>query len=244
MKAARLPLLTCLAAAALLAAAPAAEAKIGASFAGGILTVSSGKRNDKVAVSCGADGLVKVNGRNPKAGAFSCSTVSEVDADMRAGKDRVDFSAVGAGFGQTNFPGFGLGTGTAALLGPGDDTYVGSPTAFNLVLGQEGNDRATGGGLRDQMTGGLDGDRMRGFGGIDTLIGKGGSDRLHGGDGNDLISGGGANDLLNGEAGDDFMNGGSGMDRLLGGLGLDHLFGGPDRDRLRGGPGDDVQQQK
>jgi Ca2+-binding RTX toxin-like protein len=229
---------------ALLATAPGAEAKVGTSFAGGILTVSSGKRNDKVAVSCGPDGFVKVNGGNPKAGAFSCSSVSEVDAVMRGGKDRVDFSGVGPGFGQTNFPGFGLGTGTAALLGPGDDTYVGSAAAFNLVLGQEGDDRATGGGLRDHMTGGPDSDRMRGLGGIDTLVGKGGSDRLHAGDGDDLLTGGGGNDLLDGGAGNDVMNGGSGMDRLLGGLGADHLFGGPDRDRMRGGPGDDVQQQK
>ena len=40
---------------------------------------------------------------------------------MGGGADVVDFSGVGRAFGKAKFPGFGNGTGVAALLGDGND---------------------------------------------------------------------------------------------------------------------------
>jgi Ca2+-binding RTX toxin-like protein len=220
-----------------LAAAAPAQAKIRSSFANGILTATGGKKNDRIRVACAADGLAKVNGRDPRGGPVSCSAVSEVDAVTRAGNDRVNLSGVDGRFGVRDFPGFGTGTGGAAALGPGNDRYVGSATAFNLVLGGGGNDFGRGGASRDSMQGGDGNDVFTSLGGNDVLVGQAGDDRLSGGPGDDLLSGSSGDDRLNGGAGADLLAGGLGMDRLSGGPGDDELMGGPQKDRLNGGGG-------
>jgi Ca2+-binding RTX toxin-like protein len=231
--------LICIAALALttMALPSTVEAKIKSSFSNGILTVKSGKKADRVKVTCGGDGLTKVNGRDPKGGALSCSVVSEVDAVMGGGNDRVNFFGVDGRFGKRDLPGFGTGTGAAAVMGPGDDTYIGSGSAFNLFFGGSGNDSGKGGPVRDSMSGGVGNDTIRALGGRDLLVGQAGADTLAGGADDDLVSGNSGDDGLSGGAGADLIGGGLGMDRLRGGDGDDRLIGGPQKDRLDGGAG-------
>jgi Ca2+-binding RTX toxin-like protein len=226
-------------AAALIVAPGVAKAKVRSAVNGSLLTVTGGKGSDHVAVAC-AGGLIKVDGKDPRTGAIACSKVSEVDAVTGAGNDRVDFSGVGAdnGFGQRDLPGgFGHGTGAAADLGPGSDRYAGGASAFNLVLAGSGDDRMTGGQLRDSLQGGAGSDKLAGGTGNDILVGNSGNDRLSGGPGDDLLAGNAGDDLLLGGPGTDLIGGGAGMDRLFGGPGPDQLIGGPGKDRLNGGPG-------
>jgi Ca2+-binding RTX toxin-like protein len=91
-----------------------------------------------------------------------------------------------------------------------------------LVVGTEGNDELSGGGLADTL---------RGLEGDDILDGRGGDDRLYGGAGNDSLNGGAGNDILRGGEGNDDLDGGGGDDALSGGLGAD---------TMRGGHGDDT----
>jgi Ca2+-binding RTX toxin-like protein len=229
-------ILPVLAALALAGAAPA-EAKIRSSFANGILTAQGGKKPDRIRVTCSTDGFARVNGRDPRSGPVACSAVSEVDAVTKGGNDRVNLSGVDGRFGVRDFPGFGTGTGAAGALGPGNDRFVGSATAFNLVLGGGGRDFGKGGASRDSMQGGDDRDVLTTLGGNDVLVGQAGPDTLNGGPGDDLASGSSDDDRLNGGAGIDLLAGGLGMDQLRGGPGDDELNGGPQKDRLDGGGG-------
>lgn len=234
----RLAASAALAAGLLTAGAQAAEAKVTSSVTGHLLTVRGGKAAERAAVVC-SQGVVKVNGKDPRRGAISCSRISEVDALMGAGNDRVDLSGVGTGtgFGQRDLPGFGTGTGAAALLGRGNDRYVGGVSAFNLVIGGAGRERLIGGALRDHLEGGADRDKINGRDGRDILLGNADSDTIGGGGGDDLLSGNAGDDRLSGGDGADLIGGGLGMDRLLGGAGNDRLIGGPQKDRLDGGAG-------
>ena len=232
-------------AAALLAGPGVAQAKVSSSVSGSLLTVTGGRGSDHVAVVCG-NGLVKVNGKDPRTGAIACSKVSEVDVVAGSGNDRVDLSGVGpdTGFGQRDLPGgFGHGTGAAADLGRGNDRYRGGASAFNLVLAGEGDDRMTGGRFRDSLQGGSGNDSAAAGAGRDILLGNSGNDKLNGGADDDLLSGNAGNDVLIGGAGADLLGGGAGMDRLFGGPGPDQLIGGAGKDRLNGGPGKDTQAQ-
>ena len=240
----KLPRLTALAVGVvLIAGAAPAEAKIRTTFANGILTAQGGKKPDRIRVTCAADGFAKVNGRDPRGGAVSCSAISEVDAVARGGNDRVNLSGVDGRFGVRDFPGFGTGTGAAAALGAGDDRYIGSATAFNLVLGGRDNDFGRGGASRDSMSGSDGHDVFATLGGRDVLVGNSDDDTLNGGPDDDLISGSAGNDLLTGGAGLDLLSGGLGMDRLRGGPGDDELIGGPQKDRLDGGAGNNKVSQ-
>jgi Ca2+-binding RTX toxin-like protein len=232
-------------AAALLAGPAVAQAKVSASLSGSLLTVTGGKGSDHVTVACRA-GVVKVNGKDPRTGAIACSKVSEVDVVTGGGNDRVDLSGVGpdTGFAQRDLPGgFGHGTGAAAILGRGNDRYVGGASAFNLVLAGTGDDRMSGGRVRDSLQGGSGNDSAAGGAGRDVLLGNSGDDKLNGGADDDLLSGNAGNDFLTGGAGADLIGGGAGMDRLFGGPGADQLIGGADKDRLNGGPGNNTLVQ-
>ncbi len=232
-------------AAALFVAPSAAQAKVNASLSGSLLTVTGGKGSDHITVLC-RNGVVKVNGKDPRTGAIACSKVSEVDVVAGSGNDRVDLSGVGpdGGFGQRDLPGgFGHGTGAAADLGRGDDRYAGGASAFNLVLAGEGDDRMAGGRVRDSLQGGSGNDSAAGGAGRDVLLGNSGNDKLNGGSDDDLLSGNAGDDLLIGAAGADLIGGGAGMDRLIGGPGPDQLIGGAGKDRLNGGPGNNTVVQ-
>jgi Ca2+-binding RTX toxin-like protein len=232
-------------AAAILVAPGAAQAKPRSSVSGSLLTVTGGKGSDHIKVVC-SNGAVKVDGKDPRTGLIGCGKVSEVDVVTGAGNDRVDLSGVGTdhGFGQRELPGgFGHGTGAAADLGDGNDRYAGGGSAFNLVLAGPGDDRMTGGRLRDSLEGGGGNDSVAAGAGRDILLGNSGDDKLNGGADDDLLSGNAGNDQLTGGAGADLLGGGSGMDRLFGGPGPDQLIGGPGKDRLNGGPGNNTLVQ-
>jgi Ca2+-binding RTX toxin-like protein len=242
---ARFALPAAIAAALIAGNAGIAHAKVSATLSGQLLTVSGGKGSDHATVVC-AQGQVKLNGKDPRTGPVACSRVSEVDAVMGTGNDRVDLSGVGpdAGFGERDLPGgFGHGTGAAGDLGRGNDRYVGGGSAFNLVLGGPGNDHITGGRLRDSLQGGSGNDSGAAGSGRDVLLGNSGNDKLNGGTDDDLLSGNAGDDVLIGGAGTDLLGGGTGIDRLFGGPGPDQLIGGPGRDRLNGGPGNNTLVQ-
>jgi Ca2+-binding RTX toxin-like protein len=229
----------------LLIAPGVAQAKVRSSVSGSLLTVTGGKRSDRIVVVC-RNGVVKVDGKNPRTGAIGCPKVSEVDVVSAGGNDRVDLTGVGpdSGFGQRDLPGgFGHGTGAAADLGPGGDRYAGGGSAFNLVLAGSGDDRVTGGRFRDSVQGGSGDDRLVTGAGRDILVGQSGRDKLNGGPDDDLLSGNAGDDLLVGGAGTDLLGGGAGMDRLFGGPGSDQLIGGAGKDRLNGGPGNNTLVQ-
>ena len=222
-----------------------AQAKVSPSINGSLLTVTGGKHSDHIVVVC-RNGVVKLNGKDPRTGSIACAKVSEVDVVSGSGNDRVDLSGVGPdnGFGQRDLPGgFGHGTGAAADLGSGDDRYTGGGSAFNLVLAGEGDDRMSGGRFRDSLQGGSGNDSAAGGAGRDILLGNSGNDKLNGGADDDLLSGNSGDDVLIGGAGADLLGGGVGMDRLFGGPGPDQLIGGPGKDRLNGGPGNNTLVQ-
>ena len=232
-------------AAAMIATPGVAQAKVSASVSGQLLSVRGGKGSDRIVVAC-VGGQVKIDRKDPRTGPVPCAAVSEVDVIAGGGNDRVDLHGVGSanGFGQRDLPGgFGHGTGAAAELGPGNDTYIGGTTAFNLVLAGTGNDNVTGGHLRDSLQGGPGNDTLNGSDGNDLLVGGTGNDKLNGGAGNDLLSGNAGNDVLIGGPGDDLLGGGLGDDQLFGGPGNDTLIGGPGKDKLNGGPGNNTLVQ-
>jgi Ca2+-binding RTX toxin-like protein len=227
----------------LLAAAAPAQAKVTNGFDDRVLTVNGGNGADRVRVTCDG-GFAKVNGKNVTGGPVPCAKIVEVDFNTGAGNDVIDASGVSGEFGEARFPGFGVATGVAAVAGPGNDRFFGSPAAFNLFYGEDGNDRAIGGPARDLLSGGAGNDYVSGLGGRDSIIGNAGDDRLFGGDAADVISGNAGDDRLNGGAGADILGGGPGMDTLIGGPGRDRLVGGPGRDTLRGGPGKDIEAKE
>jgi len=241
----RLALLTAAVGLALTVLPTLAQAKVSASLSGSLLTVSGGRGSDHITVVC-RNGLVKVNGKNPRTGAIACGKVSEVDVVAGSGNDRVDLSGVGPdnGFGQRDLPGgFGHGTGAAADLGRGNDRDAGGGSAFNLVLAGPGDDRMTGGRLRDNLQGGSGDDSAASGAGRDILLGNSGNDKLNGGADDDLLSGNAGDDVMIGGAGTDLLGGGAGMDRMFGGPGPDQLIGGAGKDRLNGGPGNNTLVQ-
>ena len=88
------------------------------------------------------------------------------------------------------------------------------PSVINNLVGDDGNNTASG------------------FAGDDIIIGNGGNDTLTGNKDNDIISGGIGNDQLFGGKGDDNLSGGEGDDTLIGGKGADLLISGAGRDVL------------
>jgi Ca2+-binding RTX toxin-like protein len=80
---------------------------------------------------------------------------------------------------------------------------------FRSVEGIEGSDFA------DVLNGDAGDNRLTGGGAADALRGRDGDDQIQGGLGNDRITGGDGNDLLNGGLGADVLFGGSGFDRAI-----------------------------
>lgn len=100
-----------------------------------------------------------------------------------------------------------------ALLGDGDDRFVGEASLGGMqvgVTGSSGNDAVTtfgraflsGGDGDDTLMGGLSFDRIRGDAGRDRLIGRQGRDNLGGGPGPDWLTGGRGDDFLRAEDGE------------------------------------------
>ncbi|MBU2663339.1 hypothetical protein KOI35_07430 [Actinoplanes bogorensis] len=125
-------------------------------------------------------------------------------------------------------------------VGNGSDTVVNnSGLGMTARLGS-GNDKFTGGPLRDDVYGNTGNDNISGLGGDDVLRGESDNDVVSGGDGNDVLSGSTGNDTLLGGNGDETMYGGPGNDRLEGGAGEDELQGNQGNDIMYGDADDDV----
>ena len=130
-------------------------------------------------------------------------------------------------------------------LGDGNDTLTNNTGLGMTAWGRTGNDKITGGSLKDDVFGGDGNDAIWGNGGNDTLRGESGADSISGGDGDDTLAGGSGNDRLLGGNGDDWLIGQQGNDVEDGGPGDDDfdepydLTAGTDRDAFIGGPGFD-----
>lgn len=83
----------------------------------------------------------------------------------------------------------------------------GSGSVSGVVLGEDGNDRVTGGSGIDRLYGGNGNNRLNG-GGDDVLAVGDGDNRLSGGDGDDILTVGVGNPILTGGTGNDRMTGG------------------------------------
>jgi Ca2+-binding RTX toxin-like protein len=109
----------------------------------------------------------------------------------------------------------------------GSDTIQGQALGVDTLLGGQGNDHITGGGILD---GNLGDDFISGTGqllgedGNDTLISPGAHDVLNAGDGNDSLSATHGADSLNGGTGDDTIDGSSNASTLAGGGGSDKFI--------------------
>lgn len=114
----------------------------------------------------------------------------------------------------------------------GDDQLVGSDTASNTLVGNQGNDTLTGGDAGDSIDGGD---------GVDSISALDSPDMIWGGSGDDTISGGESSDTIDGGDGVDTINGDGDDDVLSGGNDNDTLNGGEGNDSLRGGAGADIQ---
>jgi len=102
------------------------------------------------------------------------------------------------------------------------------------MVGEDGNDR---------ITGGLGTDMLRGGIGRDGMWGGGGNDTINGGDGNDVIFGDTDSFSVNNNPGRDIIRGGLGDDKLF--QNQDPIFANPltsdgFKDSLNCGPGDDI----
>jgi Ca2+-binding RTX toxin-like protein len=133
-----------------------------------------------------------------------------------------------------------------ADLGDGNDTLINNSGIGMTAWGRAGNDKITGGPLKDDMYGGDGNDSLWGLGGNDVLRGENGDDALSGGDGDDTFADGAGNDRAYGGNGDDWFITQSGNDYFDGGPGDDE-FGqatdypaGTDADVFIGGPGIDA----
>jgi Ca2+-binding RTX toxin-like protein len=116
-----------------------------------------------------------------------------------------------------------------------------------LLVGDAGDQRASGTDLGDGLYGGPGADQLAGLKGDDLIHGGSGNDVLTGGQGADSLYGGQGDDVIftsdgvtgvDGEAGD-FAHGNLGDDEIYGGAGNDWLYGGQGNDVLGGGDGND-----
>ena len=138
-----------------------------------------------------------------------------------------------------------LGEGTVAGGHAEDDVIAGIENVLgsgygDVLRGDDGANRLSGGDGDDMLDGGVGADWLLGDGGNDALAGGVGADRLDGGGGDDALAGGADADQLDGGAGDDALAGGAGADQLDGGAGDDVLAGGAGADQLDGGAGMDT----
>ena len=136
-----------------------------------------------------------------------------------------------------------LGEGTVAGGHAEDDVIAGIENVLgsgygDVLRGDDGANRLSGGDGDDMLDGGVGADWLLGDGGNDALAGGAGADRLLGGGGDDALAGGAGADQLLGGGGDDVLAGGAGADRLDGGGGDDAPEGGTDP--LPGGDGSGV----
>ncbi len=130
----------------------------------------------------------------------------------------------------------GAGEDTLSYAGSGAAVYV------NLATGAVSGGDAQGDTIAgfEHVVGSAHGDLLSGDDGANRLSGGSGADWLYGNGGDDRLDGGSGGDVLYGRNGNDRLAGGSGADRLYGGAGEDVLEGGSGADRLYGEGGADT----
>jgi Ca2+-binding RTX toxin-like protein len=135
---------------------------------GTALTVTSTAPNDPIAVTCGADDKVKINGADASP-ATDCAVLTSITVTGDDGANAISLAAV-------NAADFGALTSVTINGGRGNDTIGGSQ-------------------LADRLVGGDNNDDVAGAGGDDTIVWNGGDDDdiNEGGDGVDTIEVNGAN---------------------------------------------------
>ena len=142
------------------------------------------------------------------------------------------------------------------VLGSGYRDVLGGDNGANRLSGGGSNDRLLGRGGDDVLEGGAGADRLLGGAGADTVSYSGsdgavtvdlGEGTVEGGHAEgDVITdienvlGSGYGDVLGGDDGANRLSGGGGNDRLSGRGGDDHLLGGAGADQLDGGAGTDT----
>ena len=238
----RLSLLGFLAIALPLILAPSASAGVTSSVNNGFLSVMS-DAGDAIAVTCGLDGNVKVNGTDPGTGAAPCSVIQGVFVNGGPNANIIDLSGVT----QAAFPSIPLFPGSLSvsiLANAGDDDVTGSEFA-DQITGGAGSDTIRGGVQADLLVfSGTDmADTITAADGDGSLTAGGETDtytgierfQLSSGPGDDLITTGSGNDFLDGGSGDDMLNAGGGNDFLQG----DSFFEQAGSDTLNGGAGVD-----
>jgi Ca2+-binding RTX toxin-like protein len=253
----------------LLVPAAASAALVSEVTPGGQLIVES-DASDSIAVTCGADGNVKVNGADPNTGPAACSAISHMWVIGGLGPNVIDLSGVT----RASFPSLNLTPAiepakTVVSGGGGADTITGSEFE-DSIDGREGDDTLNGGLADDSFLDGAGNNQIEGGPGVDDLLvfGTDGDDTLtaldgawqvstlrgtdtyssievfslHGFAGNDTITSGSGTDTLRGGEGNDVLNGGAGDDDLHDGAGKNQIEGGPGIDRLTffGTDGDDT----
>ncbi|HEY3190555.1 MAG TPA: calcium-binding protein [Solirubrobacteraceae bacterium] len=193
--------------AALLAAAPAANAATATTADGNLRYTAAAGESNNVSFS-------RVSGDTFK--------VVELGATIQAGQGCTQDSP-----NQVTCT-TGPGKPIIADLGDQIDRAVSRTSRTVQFFGGPGNDRLAGASGRDTLDGGDGDDTLTGSGGRDILRGGPGNDQLYGGSGNDSLTGGDGTDLLDGGGGNDFESGGNGNDTLREGSapnGADTLVG-------------------
>jgi Ca2+-binding RTX toxin-like protein len=188
----------------------------------GVNSIVVSQAGDGMAVSDASGITAKPGCTQTSATVVSCPTPDYVSGVLRGGDDTfsadpVVFAWVGGGDGNDTLTGK---AGAVPNLGPvglsggaGDDVLT---VSGGYAVGDDGDDRVTGGDRGEELQGGS---------GKDTLVGGGGADQLTGGPGRDDLDGGTGDDSLDGDRDaldnpandaleDDDLDGGEGMDTL------------------------------
>lgn len=248
--------------AALLAAAPAAEASSVRIIAGKVRYVGAAEPN-RVQIARGPGGEYTVIDRSVRVRARAgCASTGRHTAVCR-GEVR-GATIIGAG-GSDVLQATFLDVPVTLDGGDGSDTLVGGG-AGDLLDGDDGRDTLIGLGGRDELRGDDDADRLDGGPGADVIDGGRGTDTVDysnadgplsidldgnaddgtAGEGDrveadvERVIGGPFDDRIAAISGTHTLIGGAGNDILAGGRGVDRLEGGEGDDRLNGGVGGDV----
>ena len=199
-----------------------------------------------------------------EAGSYDFSNVVRADnstVTLTATGGSVTAALRGDSFVGANGPDVVKGGQTGFLyeLGGGDDTFVGTNNANEIVFGGAGNDNialgnnATTGAAGTTMAGAVvyatallastnttAATGLAGFSGITAANYNGVGGFADGGASDDVITSGTGNDVLIGGTGNDSVSGGAGNDIISGGDGHDILSGGDGNDVLAGAAGNDL----
>ncbi len=187
--------------------------------------------------------IVMANGLITRVGDATVSNVENVQLDLGAGVDTLDYNgttdAVSVNLLSGAATGFNFVRGVENVIGGvNNDTLLGN-NADNSLDGAAGDDTVRGGFGNDAISGGAGNDQLYGEQGDDVLNGGAGDDRIDGGVGIDTASYAGAAQGVNVSLAttQPQNTGGAGTDTLIG---IENLTGSANADTLTGSAGDNV----